>query len=134
MATSPINLDLFNGGWNANEATIIDDNQLSVVENWFYDENELLRTRAGTLGFGQPIPDDSILLSQMDSFDGNGTWSAADDAANVATQTTGEKRGAGAVEFDIDVSASVNDYATIENSTLTQVDLSSASDTGSNRS
>lgn len=53
--TKPIVIDNFFGGWNANEETIIDDNQLSEAVNVYFDENNLLRTRRGTQTFGAAV-------------------------------------------------------------------------------
>lgn len=55
MTTKPIVIDNFLGGWNSNEPTTIDDNELAEAINFYYDENNLLRSRFGTQTFGTAI-------------------------------------------------------------------------------
>lgn len=57
-------------------------------------------------------------------------WSASNDATNISTSDSNYQYGTKSVTFDIDVSASANDYATITNSSLTSKDLSGVSGTG----
>lgn len=57
-------------------------------------------------------------------------WTGSDDAASVAVNTGEFQSGSSSVGFDIDVSASGNDYATLTYSSSTQADLSSYTDTG----
>jgi hypothetical protein len=63
-------------------------------------------------------------LHNMDTYDGDGTWAGTNDATNVATDAVTFKEGAGSVSFDIDVSNSTANKATLTNSTFTAVDLS----------
>lgn len=66
-------------------------------------------------------------LHTCDEFDGNGTWVAdtsTSDATNVATDSIVFQVGGGSVSFDVDVSQSGNNYASISNSTMNAVDLS----------
>jgi len=74
----------------------------------------------------------SKLVHDMSTLTGNGTWAAAgsSDATNLTADTVTKKLGNASINFDIDVSASGNDYAAIENSTMTAVDLSSMADAG----
>lgn len=130
MPIKPIVLPEFNGGWSTRDQSLIDDNQGALFTNYYYRPDRLPSTRLGTLSFGEAIPASAIQISNMDSFNGNGTWNASSDATNVTTDTTNQKRGAGCVNFDIDVSASVNNNAFISNSTLAAVDLSAANQTG----
>jgi hypothetical protein len=64
-------------------------------------------------------------LHAMDTYDGNGTWAGTNDATTVATDTTTYKEGTGSVSYSIDVSNSTSNKATLTNSTLTGVDISS---------
>lgn len=57
-------------------------------------------------------------------------WAAADDAANVTTNTSTYQVSSAALSFDLDVSGSAEDYATVSNASLTAVDLSAVEDTG----
>lgn len=74
----------------------------------------------------------STVIHDMDSLTANGTWAvdATTDAVDIAVDTAVKKKGSASIEFDVDVSASVNDYAAIVNSTLTDVDLSSFTNKG----
>jgi len=64
-------------------------------------------------------------LHNMDTFDGNGTWTGSNDATTVATDASTYKEGAGSVSFTIDVSNSTSNKATLTNSTMASVDISS---------
>jgi len=75
-------------------------------------------------------------LTQLHSMSGitlNGTW-AADvvngDATNVALEQVVTLTQGSNISFDVDVSQTVNNYAIIENSTITQFDLSSYKNLG----
>lgn len=57
-------------------------------------------------------------------------WTASNDAANLALDTTNYQTGSSSVGFDIDVSASGNNYATLTYSSSTQVDFSPYASTG----
>ena len=58
----------------------------------------------------------------------DGEWLAGDDAANLAVDSNEYKQGSASLKFDIDVSASANNYATIYNATKTALDLSDFED------
>lgn len=65
--------------------------------------------------------------------DGGGTWvvdSSNSDATNITIDTNEFLEGSASLNFDIDVSQSGNDKATIQNTTLTALDLSSLEDLG----
>lgn len=75
--------------------------------------------------------------AQLATFDSltadGGTWTAdtaTSDALNVTADTNEFKTGAGSINFDVDVSQSGNNRATIYNSTLNSLDLSSFIDLG----
>lgn len=70
-------------------------------------------------------------IGDTSDHDANGTWAVGDDATNVTTDTKVYKTGGGSINFDIDVSASVNNYASISVGTTTTVDLSDYEDYGS---
>ncbi len=64
-------------------------------------------------------------LHNMDTYDGDGTWTAGDaETTTVATDSTTYKAGAGCVSFNVDVSGGTNDYAEIYNADMTAVDIS----------
>lgn len=64
-------------------------------------------------------------LNTMDTFNGNGTWIALNDVTNISTDATTFKEGTGSVAFDLLVSQTTTNKATIFNSDMTPVDLSS---------
>lgn len=71
-------------------------------------------------------------LNDCDSLTANGTWAAeaSTDAANVTLEETNMTEGVGAVSFDVTVGASVNDYAAVEVTGMTQVDLTDYANKG----
>jgi len=73
------------------------------------------------------------VLHNCDSLTANGTWavdSGSSDATNLTADTVNKKKGSASLNFDLDVSQSGNDYAEIQNSTMTALDLSAYADTG----
>jgi hypothetical protein len=63
-------------------------------------------------------------IHNMDTFDGNGTWTGSNDATTVATDASTFKEGSGSVSYSIDVSNSTSNKATLTNSTMSSIDLS----------
>ena len=76
----------------------------------------------------------STNVSGFDAIDdGGGTWvvdSSNSDATNITIDTNEFLEGTASLNFDVDVSQSGNDKATIQNTTLTSLDLSSLEDLG----
>jgi hypothetical protein len=68
--------------------------------------------------------------TKISDLDSATNWAAADDAANVTTNTSNYQVSNAALSFDVDVSASANNYATIANSSATAVNLSAVEETG----
>lgn len=77
-----------------------------------------------------PSAGSSTLIHDCDSVTSNGTWSVGDDAENLTADSVNKQAGSASLSFDIDVSDSGNDYASIVNSTLNSVDLSAHTDKG----
>lgn len=75
------------------------------------------------------------VVSDFDSTTaGGGTWEVDDtnsDATNLTADTVEKKQGSASLNFDVDVSQSANNRATITNSTLTTLDLSEYEDLAS---
>lgn len=69
-------------------------------------------------------------LHACNTFDGNGTWTAdgTTDATNVATDAVNYFEGSGSVRFDVDVSQSAGNTATIYNADMASVDTSDSND------
>jgi len=75
--------------------------------------------------------DSSNTLTQAcDSLTADGTWVAGDDATNIGVDTVTKKTGTGCIKFDVDVSASVADTATIHCTGMSPKDLSAYELTG----
>lgn len=76
-----------------------------------------------------------LLVSSWESTTADGgTWAldeSTSDAINLTVDTVEYKQGAGCLNFDVDVSQSGNNRATISNSTLTAMDLTSYNDLAS---
>lgn len=92
-----------------------------------YSESRNGSNRGALINLVNPaLATPTVNLATEASGAGQGTWVAdvASDATNVRTDTLIFKVGSGSVEFDIDVSQSVNDYAQLTNTTMTAVDLS----------
>jgi hypothetical protein len=72
------------------------------------------------------------VIHDCESLTGNGTWAAeaSTDATNVVLEDENPIIGSGAISFDVSVGLSGNDYAAIQNSTFTAVDLSDFADKG----
>lgn len=77
----------------------------------------------------------AVIVSDFESLSaGGGTWEADTvntDATNVAVDVNEYVEGGASLSFDIDVSQSGNNYATVSNSTLNTIDLTANSDIGS---
>lgn len=119
----PVEVNDLQGGLDLSDPTIIPDNALALATNAFYNSDKLLQTRYGQANWGQPIPAVALTIHNCDTTGGNGTWAASDDANTLTASASVRKRGAGALLFNITVASSVNNYATLANSTLSGVDI-----------
>lgn len=93
------------------------------INNYFTVEKrkgvDVLRVRF--LNQRQPV-----YLGDTSSYNGNGTWTAntsSSDATGVLTDDDEFRDSAGSVSFDVDVSQSVNNYAEVDVTASTSVDL-----------
>jgi len=120
----PIKIQDVTGGMNTGEPTGIEDNQFSDLKNMFYDQDRRLQVRRGSIAFSDPIPDTVVLINACDAIT---DFSVADDGANIATDTA--RRGSNSLAFDVDVSASASNSASLIWSGSSAVDSSSATDT-----
>ncbi len=81
-----------------------------------------------------PMPAANQVVPTMvlinDAFDTDGTWVLGDDTENITTDLDEFKVGTGSINFDVDVSDSVNNKATITISDMTAQDLSDFDDSG----
>ena len=71
---------------------------------------------------------ESTQLHSNTSLTDNGTWAVDDvtsDALNLSVNNVNTIDSTGAIQFDVDVTQSANNYALVENSNITSVDLSS---------
>lgn len=123
QSLQPVRIQNFEGGLYLGEKTLAKDNQLTVLKNWSYNSDRKLQTRRGTRNFGAAIPDAVKVIHNCDTTASNGTWAASDDAVTLTVDNTTQKRGAGALKFNVTVATSGNNYATLTNSTLSAVDI-----------
>lgn len=85
------------------------------------------REREITLRLKTRTQKDATTLHTLNSYDGNGTWTAetsTSDATNVGTDKYIYRHNASSVSFDVDVSQSTNNYAELYVDDMTAVDLS----------
>lgn len=76
----------------------------------------------------------AIVLHDCDSLTANGTWAvdaSGSDATNLTLDSNEFQAGNASLNFDIDVSQSVNNLATIDNSTMAAVNLTNDEDLSS---
>jgi len=125
--TKQLKFDNFLGGLNLAEASTIDDNELAKAENCFYDHENRLTSRYGVNDIFNPISDTVTVIASMNTYDGDGTWTAGGDCNTVTTDTTTKKYDAGSVNFDVTVTGT---SGTMSNTGITQVDLSAYKATG----
>lgn len=121
MAVKPIQINNLVGGMNTGDPTTIENNEFASLRNMFYDQDNVLTTRRGAIGFGEPVPDAVVLV---DACDATTDWSVTDDATTLAAGTA--IRGSNSISFAIDVSNSGNDFATLTKAAGSTVDISSA--------
>ena len=122
MATvKPIKVPDFEGGMNTSDATILEDNQVVLAQNMFYDKDKTLTSRRGSQAFGTPVSDVVVLIHACDS---TASFAVADDATNLTTGTA--KRGTNSVSFDIDVSTTGDNFATLSNASVGNRDITLA--------
>lgn len=118
---SPINND-----WKRNTTVEFSTNNLGDrnLNRWTIEYNN------GTSYLkllGDPNEVTNVSINNCDTYDGNGTWTADttnSDATNVATNTVNYFEGSGSVSFDIDVSQTANNYASIYNNSMSEADIS----------
>lgn len=121
---NPARIPDFQGGLNKSDKTIIKDNELATATNVFYNADRNLQTRYGIANFGAVIPDATLLISATDSTTSPDTWAVVDDAVNATANTSTQQRGSGAINFDVTVATSGNDYATVTAAIASAKDIS----------
>ncbi len=81
-----------------------------------------------TVLYSGDVDDTKLVVSTLDATDaGGGTWSAYNDAANLAADVDNKVKGAGSLKFDLTGEATT---AGIVNTTLTQIDISDFTNNG----
>lgn len=94
-----------------------------------FEASKLLITRAYTdikirdiiAGMVNEFVNEDDLIEDCDAI---GSWVVGEDAINLTLNTTSEIRGVSAFKFDIDVSASVNNYAELRNNSFGSINIS----------
>jgi len=76
-------------------------------------------TSLKTLRVNAPFLNAPVIVSQIDNITNNGTWAVGGTATNLTENNSNFVQGAGSLQFDVTVGT-----GTLENSTLTAVDLS----------
>jgi hypothetical protein len=109
-------------GLSLRDPQLIDDNQFTELKNFYYNADLRLQSRRGIKTYFPVVPDTVVLIDALDATTG---WSASDDAINLAQDTA--IRGANSISFDVDVSNSGDDFATLTKSTLS-ADISDTKD------
>lgn len=71
------------------------------------------------------------IISSFDTVTSGGTWTVSDDAVNITQDTNEKKKGSASLNFDLDVSASGNNYATVYAADVPAMDLATLEDLGS---
>lgn len=117
---------------------------------WDYDEQDYFAYRLGSkqgnarftiesrdsakflrILFNSKYP--RLMVHDCESLTSNGTWTAdtsGSDATNLTLDTVEFKQGTASLNFDVDVSQSVNNLSTIYNADMTAVDLSTIENLG----
>ena len=101
----------------ATEINVIEDDSFAVEK--YNNKNYLLISHVAKY--------QSVVLHDCESLTANGTWTAdtsTSDATNLTLDEVEFEIGSASLNFDVDVSQSVNNRATIYNSSLDSVDLS----------
>lgn len=111
----------FNGGLSLIDPKELQDNQFTVLKNFFYSKDKRIQTRRGMTVFGTPVPDSVVLHNACDA---TANFVATDDAANIGAGAA--IRGSASVSFDITVAGSGNDFATVTNAAMTPANITSA--------
>lgn len=142
----------FRGGLNEGIDTEINDNELSEAVNVNYDDQLILQRRGGNTLVGgtigtYPIRSQFVLykangeayhiatagtniyrrvfmLHNCDTFNGNGTWVASEDANTVATDAVTFQQGTGSVKFNITVASDAANRATLTVPDMASRDIS----------
>jgi len=68
--------------------------------------------------------------TNIDDADVHTNWAGTDDATGLATDAYNYQVNSSSFSFDVDVSGSANNYATVSNSSVTSLDLSDEEDSG----
>ena len=113
------------GDTNVVPATPRDDR--SVVGYELVGRNLLYIEDVPTPAANQTVP--TVVLIN-DAYDTDGTWVLGDDTENITTDLDEFKVGTGSINFDVDVSDSANNKATITVSDMTAQDLDDFDESG----
>lgn len=113
MSLNPIRVPNFQGGLATSDKTIIKDNQLAQATNVFYNQDKDLQTRYGIANFGSPIPDAAISIEPTNHLTVPNTWGVASDANTLAVEASTNKRGTGAIKFNITAAGSADNFGIV---------------------
>lgn len=113
----------FTGGYVTLDKQSIEDNQLVLLKNFFYNANKKPQTRRGYTTFGKAVPDTVVAINELEV---TTDILATLDAVNLSTGTA--IKGANSVKFDIDVSNDVANQAVVTWTGAAPVNISLAKD------
>jgi hypothetical protein len=114
--------DNLTGGLSLREPQLLGDNQFTELKNFFYNADKRLQTRYGYQRYFPIVPDTVV---QVDSMDAISDYTGTDDATNVVVGAP--IRGSNSLSFDINVSLSATDQATVTKPSLA-VNISATKD------
>lgn len=106
-------IDDTTGGLSLKDSELLDNNQFQVLKNFYYDQDQRLRTRLGIRQYFNDIPDGSVLLDNCDATTG---WTASLDATGLATGAA--IRGTNSLSYNVVVATDPADQALLTKSTI----------------
>lgn len=98
----------------------IQANELVTAKNMYFDADFLLTTRRGYKEFGAPIPDGVLLLNSCNA---TANFVASSDATGLVLDAVTQRRGTGAVQFDITVATDPSNLALVTNAVIGGLDI-----------
>lgn len=115
----------------------ITEKTITIEGDLYSDTNKTLVERLREFKTMLDVPDSYLRIMPESSFqvlhdpEAVGSWSGSDDAVSLSADTTDFQYGTTSLKFNIVVATSANDQATLTNSSLTSVNLSTHTSTGS---
>ena len=135
LETNDINTKILSDGGQPFTRKSAEELRAEIGEGFMEDSYAIERINGKTyLVVNHNSKYNEFIAEECDSLTSHGSWSAdtsTSDATNLVVDTYNFTQGSGAFKFDIDVSQSGNNRATITNSTLPDADFSDDKDISS---